>query len=401
MTRLLRLRRASPCASIFALVLVLLAPHPLQARSYKVLHTFSSDDNGYSPQSDVVLDSHGNIYGTTIQGGTGCNGYGCGVVFKVGRKGTYTVLHRFTGPPDGESPGPGHPVLDGAGDLFVATGVGGTGACNSGAGCGAIFRINASGKETIFYSFAGGQAGQGPNSGLVADSAGNLYGTTELGGDPTCNNGSGYGCGVVFKVDSAGIETVLYAFHGLPDAQNPQVGLALDSTGTLYGTAGGGAFGFGAVYKVDSVTGQETVLYSFTDGADGNTPGIAAPVVDSSGSVYGVTWRPSTAPRVFKVDSKGNETTLHTFHGYWYLEASLVVGSRGNLYGTSAGGGGRGDGSVFKLAPNGKLTILHSFNGSAGGGADSSVALDGAGNLHGTTRSGGAHNVGVVYKLTP
>jgi uncharacterized repeat protein (TIGR03803 family) len=394
MTKLLRFPLCF--ASVCVLVLALLAPRPLEAGSYKVLHAFSESRggsrDGYFPQSDVILDRHGNIYGTTVYGGTGCNGYGCGVVFRLGPKGEYTVLHRFTGTPDGWAPGPGRMVVDDAGNLYGATGAGGSGPCFDGDGCGVIFKVDPSGRETILYNFAGGSAGQGPNSGLVRDSAGSLYGTTELGGDSNC--GYSYGCGVVFKVDTTGNETVLYTFGGLPDAEFPQAGLAMDSAGTLYGAAGGGAFGFGSVFKVDS-SGQETVLYSFTGGEDGDTP-IGAPVVDSSGNVYGATWRPNFEPRIYKVDSQGNETTLHAFHGIWHAEASLVLDSKGNLYSTTAGGGRHGDGSVFELGPGGKFTILYSFQPGDGSGPGSAVTLDGPANLYGT-----AGSPGVVYRLTP
>jgi uncharacterized repeat protein (TIGR03803 family) len=170
---------------------------------------------------------------------------------------TETVLHSFTGS-DGAFPLAGL-IADSAGNLYGTTVSGGTGGCSQGAGCGVVFKVSPSGTETVLYSFTGGSDGAFPEAGLIADRAGNLYGTT--------NRGGGSGGGVVFKLSSSGTETVLYSFTGGSDGRNPQAGLIADSAGNLYGTTEGGGSGNGVVFKL-SLGGTETVLHSFT-GSDG------------------------------------------------------------------------------------------------------------------------------------
>jgi uncharacterized repeat protein (TIGR03803 family) len=171
---------------------------------------------------------------------------------------TEAVLHRFSKLlPKGVNPYAGV-VRDAAGNLYGTTGLGG-------AGVGLVYKLDASGKETVLHSFQDGSDGASPTAGVVLDSAGNLYGTTPAGG--TAN------AGVVYKVDTSGQETVLYSFTGGADGGVPSSGVFRDSSGNLYGTTveGGtasGAAGGGVVYELDT-SGQETVLYSFT--ATGNS----------------------------------------------------------------------------------------------------------------------------------
>jgi len=218
--------------------------------------------------------------------------------------------------------------------------------------------------EQILYYFQGGSDGGVPNSTLVSDQSGNLYGTTEYGGNVGCTNPARApqkappaGCGTVFKVAADGTETVLHAFGSAAgDGFWPIGYLSSDSSGNLYGmTNYGGAFGLGSLYKI-APDGTETILYS------------------SNGSVI-----PSS---------------------------SIVADSEGNLYGTSHGGGNTacgadGCGYVFKLAPNGTLTVLHLFSDSDGGNPGGALAMDASGNIYGTTQIGGAKSWGTVYKLTP
>ena len=314
-----------------------------------VLLSFPDEAGGAYPEAGLTRDAAGNLYGTTSIGGSGpcLRGIGCGLVFKLDTTGKETVLHSFNGPPgDGESPAA---VLtrDAAGNLY-------------GTAYDVVFKIGATGKETLLHSFHGPPGdGESPQAGLTRDAAGNLYGTTTAGGSGPCVTSNGSGCGVVFKVDPTGKETVLHSFAGYPvDGAIPYSSLARDTAGNLYGTtADGGAFGDGAVFKLDT-SGKLTLLHSFSGGADGANP-----------------------------------------------IAGLLRDAAGNLYGTDSSGGsgcfGLGCGVVFKLDTTGKETVLHSFDGTDGRLPNGGLLRDAAGNLYGTTRFGGASDNGVVFKLTP
>ena len=171
-----------------------------------VLHTFGGGD-GANPSSVLLFDSAGNLYGTTLNGGTGCGGAGCGAVFKVSPDGNGTwaesVLHNFcslSGCADGEAPYRGPLAIDAAGNLYGTTYFGGAHRNCNGEGCGLVYKLDASGDETVLYSFAGGKDGANPFPGVVMDKAGNLYGVAAAGGDSGCPVNSGRGCGVVFRL---------------------------------------------------------------------------------------------------------------------------------------------------------------------------------------------------------
>jgi uncharacterized repeat protein (TIGR03803 family) len=175
-----------------------------------------------------LRDPQGNLYGTTQIGGADS---GEGVVFKLNAAGKLTVLHTFTGGPDGGAP-LGGLIADAAGNLYGTAEAGGnTAACDG--GCGVVFKLDPAGKETVLYTFGRDADGRYPYAGLVRDAAGNLYGTTEWGGDTSrCLP---MGCGLVFKLDPAGKETVLYRFHG-PDGAFPEwAPLLRDTAGNLHG----------------------------------------------------------------------------------------------------------------------------------------------------------------------
>lgn len=265
-----------------------------------VVYSFCSKTNctdGSQPQAAVITDGAGNFYGTTMEGGKGtaCGGGGhpCGTVFKLTPGGSETVLYSFKGGRDGEYPEAGL-IMDGAGNLYGTTSSGG--ATND----GTVFEVTAQGKETVLYSFCsltGCADGGAPLAGLIADSSGNLYGTTWLGG--TVNGNCSGGCGVVFELAPAAQgtpkakETVLYSFAGGSDGSNPLAGLISDGSGNLYGTTEGtegGTNGYGTVFEVTS-NGQETVLYSFCSKAnciDGAEPD-AGLISNSAGNLYGTT----------------------------------------------------------------------------------------------------------------
>jgi len=233
-----------------------------RTRKETVLHTFEQAD-GYGIYGDLLLDREGNLYGTASLGGdtngfcgsslvmtdTG-GGIGCGTVYKLDRSGRFTVLHQFQGTDGGPYPD-AWLVPDREGNLYGMTGNGGDLNACGGFGCGVVFKLDRSGKEAVRYSFTGGADGSTTFAGVVRDATGSLYGTTAFGGD--LSGCGGAGCGVVFKVDPAGRETVLYTFTGGTDGANPQGNLLLDEADNLYGTASGGgdpACQCGVVFKI-------------------------------------------------------------------------------------------------------------------------------------------------------
>ncbi len=419
------IRTRAALLPVIALVLALLATGSAYAQTYteNVLHFFAGPPDGSDPGSgNLVRDAQGNLYGVTFEGGTSgnCYGVGCGTVFKVHASGGETVLYSFTGPPDGDSPYSGL-VLDGKGNLYGTTPFGGTStAC--GVGCGTIFKIDAGGRETVLYNFTGtGGDGAQPSSTLVLDAQGNLYGSTSYGG-VACPL-SGYGCGTVFKLDTTGRETVLYRFTDLGgDGAYPGGNLVLDASGNLYGVTGaGGSNGTGTVFKVDT-NGHEIVLYSFGEPPDGTEP--ASLTRDAQGNLYGVTFNGGTGTSsycpyigcgtVFKLDTTGRETVLHSFTGTGGDGANpvgtLVQDEQGNLYGTTTAGGtaydfcAGGCGTAFEVDPTGKETVLYSFIGTDGQDPTAGLAPDEQGNLYGTNGCPPQHNeggCGTVFELQP
>jgi len=250
----------------------------LNATAYETLHSFTGPD-GKSPQSQLLRDASGNLYGTTPAGGD----FNDGVAFEISSAGEFTVLHSFAGGQDGETPIRGL-VMDTQGNLYGTTELGGGSGCTFHLGCGTVFKIDPNGQEKVLYSFAGGTDGSSPQSDLLLDRAGNLYGTTVVGGGLGCQ---GNGCGTLFKVDANGVETVLYRFTGGSDGANPVAGLVTDGSGNLFGTTSSGANGYGTVFALRP-NGKEVALHQFTGSTDGANP-MAKLIRDSHGTLYGTT----------------------------------------------------------------------------------------------------------------
>jgi uncharacterized repeat protein (TIGR03803 family) len=209
----------------------------------RVLYSFTGGSDGKHPFG-LVRDDEGNIYGTTGYGGDPtCSqpNDACGTLFKLDAAGKLTTLHMFNGAPDGASPSTSL-VRDASGNLYGATGGGGDTSCAPPWGCGTVFMVDASGHERLLYSFTGAADGAAPQGNLLRDNSGNLYGTANLGGDTNCGVYYVKGCGVVFKLDTTGKETVLHTFTSSPDGAYPEL-LILNPAGDLYGTtfAGGDA----------------------------------------------------------------------------------------------------------------------------------------------------------------
>jgi hypothetical protein len=410
----------------------------------KAIYTFTGGgSDGSNPLSALVADKAGNLYGTTLTGGgyPNCSPFGqsCGVVFqltpKPGGGWTEHVLYTFTGEADGGYSYNGL-VIDSKGNLYGTTYLGGspTGGCPGGT-CGTVFELSppekkgGEWKESVLYSFCSESEctdGAYPQDRLILDADGNLYGTTNVGGLPGgCNTDgfAGYGCGVVFKLThgkKAWKESVLYTFQGASDGGFPYAGVIFDSAGNLYGTTNGyGTVGAGTVYelKKEAKGWKEATLYSFTGGLDGGYS-VAPLAFDASGNLYGTAEGGGADyyGTVFELEhgkAGWSEKTIYTFTGGQdggYPSASLVLHEK-SWYGTAYGGGNKsncytGCGSVFKLTLDGKSwkeNTLYTFQGTADGGEpDNSVFFDAKGNLYGTTVIGGDYDTyGVVYKITP
>jgi len=320
--------------------------------------------------------------------------------------GTLRVLHTFVGT-DGASPL--GVVFGPDGKLYGVAVLGGS------AGIGTAFQLTpVDGHWTtkILLDFGnGGAQGIYPNGGLILDSAGNLYGTTEL---------IGGGTGGVFELsptaDGPWTETILYALAS-SEGLYPQAGLVFDSAGNLYtATTDDGANGDGTAFELTLIGGvwTETRIHYF-DGTDGSSL-KSTPILDARGNLYGTAFSGGGFGfgTVWELTSRmgggSSEKTLYSFTGAGdgagpNMPSGLARDSSGNLYGTTQSGGAHGDGTVFELSPRAggtwSLTVLHSFNGGDGSGAQSGLIFDAAGNLYGETFSGGADNDGVVFKLTP
>lgn len=364
-----------------------------------IIHSFGgTPTDGTNPQAGLITDNAGNFYGTTYSGGA----IGGGTVFKISATGTETVLHSFTGfPSDGANPRAGL-VMDDLGNLYGTTSLGGA------SDRGTVFKIDSAGVETILHSFDGTYGGE-PLGALVIDNDGNLYGTA---------SGGGNGNGTVFRISAAGTISLVHAFRSITadDGRYPHAGLTFDAEGNLYGTTfGGGTAGkeFGTVFKV-STDGTESVVYSF-GGVEGSGP--AAPLlIDSTGSLYGTTTSAGSATTVaagvaFKIDEAAQVITiLHYFVGGITPEvidageprAGLIFGNTGNLYGTTLDGGEVNEGgTVFELSMIGELNMLHSFGGGSNDGHApmAGLVMDNSGRLYGTTVIGGAYGGGVVFRI--
>jgi uncharacterized repeat protein (TIGR03803 family) len=352
-----------------------------------ILHNFQGGADGAVPYGDVVLDPEGNLYGTTSAGGSA----NAGVLYKISPKRGESVIYTFPQGPDGGNPYGGL-IVSGQGGLFGTTFDGGA------AGQGSVFKIDGASQETVLYTFQGGSDGANPYSGLISDTAGNLYGTTV--------NGGANGAGTVFKVDATGHETILHSFNATQDnAANPYGGLTMDANGNLYGTTVRG-FGVntGSVFKIDS-SGNESILYTFSGGPNGGLP-YSGLILDSAGNLYGTTSAggSNNAGVVYKLSPAGAETVLYSFRGGAdgaNPRSILTLDSAGNLYGTTVQGGFSGAGVVFKIDPSSNESVLYNFTGGVDGANPySGLLLDAAGHLYGTTSGGGAVNAGVVFKVS-
>jgi len=213
-----------------------------------ILYSFNCLSTGLGGFGGLIQDPQGNLYGASLEGGSFKCAFGCGLVFEVNATNQFSLLYGFSGL-DGYAP-VGDLIRDSDGNTYGTTIFGGSNpSCTDSLGCGTVFEIASDGTEKVLYSFSGLVDGANPHAGLVRDKQGNLYGTTYSGGEGSCS--SSLGCGVVFELAPDGTQTVLHSFKGGTDGGNPQGGLALDARGNLYGTTYYyGAHGFGTVFKI-------------------------------------------------------------------------------------------------------------------------------------------------------
>jgi uncharacterized repeat protein (TIGR03803 family) len=420
--------RRNPTAILLAIsagLLLTLAPLPaFAAGPYKVIDWFNAT-NGEGPESSLVFDGSGNLYGTTREGGK----FESGTVFELTPNGnggwTSQVLYNFcsrTDCVDGRSP-IGGLIFDSSGNLYGALSAGA-------AGGGAIFELSPEpgGKWTqqVIYAFCGSgnscAGGSYPSGALVFDTSGNLYGSTWAGGT------NGYFGGVVFQLtpgaNGAWTQNVLYSFCSLSecaDGESPVGSMAFDASGNLYGATQYGGVGHnkncggycGAIFELTpgpNGVWTEQVIHSF-DYSGGALPTVGL-IFDPQGNLYGATTVGGKARNglVFKLAPGTNgswtETVLHAFQTPGLSPYSaLTFNPAGNLCGAASGGGEYGKGIVFKLSPTPSgpwtQTILHSFDPQSGDVPQAGVISDSQGNLYGTASLGGQSGNGAVFELTP
>lgn len=422
-------------AGIAGLLALLVTAIAAQAQNFSVLHSFTGGADGANPAAGLTIDHRGSLYGTTAQGGntpSNCGATrGCGTVFKIVPSGTgwiTTPLFKFSGF-DGLSP-LGRVVFGPDGTLYGTTYNGQVEGCS----CGNVFNLKPTPTppqtpfspwvETVIHQFSA-YPGEGafPKGDVAFDSAGNLYGTTQNGGDWNLCSG-GLGCGAVYELTPSGgswTENVIYDFT--EGAYYPVSGVVLDSSGNLYATASEGNFNNGAVIELTpSASGwTANTLYSFTGSSNGEYP-YAGLIFDRAGSLYGATLSGGSGGggTVFELVPSGRDWTQSTLYSLVGSAgsgpyATLFMDSAGNLYGTTKAAGAYGNGSVFKLTPdNGGWTLstLHDFTGGADGATpEGSLVMDATGNLYGTTYAGGStgahcdssmnYECGVAFEITP
>jgi uncharacterized repeat protein (TIGR03803 family) len=418
-----------------ALAWVILTPRgAMAAYTEQVLYRFcsqSSCTDGAQPQAGLLLDSSGNLYGTTNGGG---QGYGLAFSLSPTTSGwTQKVLGQL-----GRSAAP--LVADSLGNLYGSE-------TYTNVSQGSVFALTPTGnswsKSFLYYFCYDAQAfsycldGKAPNGNLLMDSVGNIYGTTTGGGANSCAaSNEQHACGVAYKLthgNSGWNEAVLYSFcsqSSCSDGENPNGGVITDANGTLFGTAlhGGNSTNSGVVYTLSPSIGgwTETVIYTFcsqANCADGASP-YAGLIRDGSGNLFGTAKNGGATACtggcgvVFELSPANPGWTYRAIYTFCsqsncadgaFPQAGLIMDAAGNLYGTTYNGGTgtNRQGTVFKLAPNTSgwtETVLYNFCSQSsctdGANPQASLIMDSAGNLYGTTVNGGnSNNAGVVFAL--
>lgn len=391
------------------------------ARSFNVLSNLTAK-TGYDSVAPLLQGSDGNFYGTTSSGGnmSACQLNGCGTIFQITPSGTLTVLHMFSGDSDGSTPQSG--LIEANGALYGTTSHGGG---SFGGQQGTIFKVGLDGSSfTTLYTFSGGSDGGDAEGALLLGNDGNLYGTTKQGGQGQNTTCVPNGCGTIFSLATNGSNfQTLYQFSG-PDGAGPAAGLIQDPGGNFYGTtANGGAvcdptLTCGTVFEFQAGSVRLTTLHSFNATTEGASPD--SPLVrGSDGTLYGTAQYGGNLNCGINTAALGCGTLYsvngNTFTVLWTFQGTqvngdgaqpfggMIFGADGNLYGTTAYGGAGGGaclsaagcGAVFSSTTTGTVQVLHSFTGSDGSGP-SAALVESNGILYGTASYGGSSACGVV-----
>ncbi|MGB6679239.1 MAG: choice-of-anchor tandem repeat GloVer-containing protein [Terriglobales bacterium] len=421
--------RAGMLCLALACVWLALPPSALAASSSKIIYSFTGGTDGAYPESDLILDAAGNLYGTTRGGGGSCD---CGTVFQLTRTKDgwrHQVLHIFVGSPNDGAYPLADLVFDGAGNLYGTTETGG-----SNTWYGVVFKLapNSHGvwSESVLYSFAGHGQGMYPSA-LVFDGEGNLYGTAYGGMDtPACGGPGMSGCGVVFRLtpkrDGTWMETTIYDFAGAPDAAVPIGSLVLGTDGSFYGASVYGGtgpciltnegfsppYGCGTLYKLTPSGGgwTETVIYSFFRGRGFARNPSGGFYLDDSGGILGTSTYGGDGDGTFfqleQTKEGWEQTILYRFYGDpdgRNPVGRLAEGPQGNLFGATAGGGVNRCGTVFELEPTSrgwKESVLFNLDSSTACGPSAGPIVDSQGYVYGTA-GGGSAKYGTVYEVVP
>jgi uncharacterized repeat protein (TIGR03803 family) len=416
------------------------------AAAESVVYQFVGGTDGAAPSGGVAIDAKGNLYGATQDHGIfGCDSaaVGCGVVYRLTPGRVYSVLWRFTGPPDGYGPVAAPAVDPTSGALYGTTQYGGTGSCSSSSytGCGSVFELappkhrGDPWTESVLYDFcsqSGCADGAFPSAGLVEDAKGALYGTV--------NGGAGNGgSGAVFRLKPPKEKHAAWHFDQLyvfcaqancADGASPNAQVSFDAAGNLYGTTSfGGANNEGVVFELTPPAHgeglwSETVLYNFcgaTSCGDGSAP-VAGVAVDGQGNLYGTTTGGGSAGAgvVYRLAAPAGAANwqyavLKSLDGGTegdFPKSMPLLDASGNLYTSASFGGGGpcnfGCGTVFRLTPHRdrwSFSLLHKFDaggsGSDGTQPQGNLVFGGNGRLLGTTVSGGSATYGTIWKLQP
>lgn len=377
--------------------------------AYKTLYSFKGAPDGFRPTTALIAE--GNVfYGTTTSGGYSASGpcASCGTVYSITPDGSEAVIYKFPGPPDGSGP-EGDLIAENSilyGTTFYGGKVKPLRNCTLEKGCGVVFSVDRNGTESILHAFRGGDDGENPDGGIAYGkfpARSGYYGTTATSDLPNV-------FGTIFLIGADGEQT-LHRFAGPPnDGQFPVGSLALIKD-ELYGvTAAGGTHKLGTVF-VSSVKRREQptekILHNFSGGSDGSDP--TGGLEEINGALYGVASSGGAGASgvLFSITASGNYHVIHAFRGSAGgdgadPESPPILVDGTTLYGTTYGGGTHGQGTVYQIDQHGRESVLHSFGPLPDGTHPKASLLWHNGALYGTTVHGGEGDaVGTVFRLTP